>query len=93
MSNDNLLTIDENKYYDTIQELFATEGWKLFIEDMEANLNQARNAAPNDCITNDQWQYRRGMLQGLNYAYKWADIMEMQKDALVEGRLLDKEEE
>lgn len=46
-------------------ELFATEGWKQIIENA-TELEQALiHAAPDNALTNDQWQFCRGQISQL----------------------------
>lgn len=47
---------------DAAIEMFNTQGWKNFLEDSKNTHDAILNAAPASAVTQDQWQYCRGML-------------------------------
>lgn len=48
--------------YEKFQELFASAGWKMFIEDMQKMRDNTLIACPYQAQSNDQWQFARGQL-------------------------------
>lgn len=54
-----------DKYNDSLLNLFSTEGWTSFIEDINSSLSAELENADVDCDTNDKWQFRRGSLSVL----------------------------
>ena len=69
-------------YYDDLLEMFNQEGWSNFIEDLD-NMNKSLiESSPTACETNDQWQYRRGQLEILNYMLNYEALMNNALDEL-----------
>ena len=55
----------QEKDYEALCDMFTSEGWKLFMEnitDLEQNVTQV---APDAADTNDKWQYARGKIHQL----------------------------
>lgn len=53
--------------YENLLELFNQQGWGVFNREVIKFFESLRDAAQSDCKTNDEWQYRRGQLDVLNY--------------------------
>ena len=53
------------KYHESLLDLFSTEGWKSFIEDINGSFKAEHDNCDTECDTNDKWQYRRGSLSVL----------------------------
>ena len=69
------------EYYDGMEELFATKGWKDHIEDLQGIQETYRKNAETDCNSNDEWQFRRGQLDILKYILGFESII---KEARIE---------
>lgn len=46
--------------------MFSQAGWTLFSKEFKDLFNNLRDNAPQECVTNDDWQIRRGQLDILN---------------------------
>ena len=55
--------LDQHQKLEEVVNLFSKEGWKIFQEEIKAQCELATEFADGDCITNDQWQFRRGELK------------------------------
>lgn len=51
---------EQEKQYEDLREMFNSEGWKVFIGEIEEKLKASVDTAPDTCINNDQWQFRKG---------------------------------
>lgn len=51
--------------FNTYSDMFATDGWKLFIKSVEELEDGLTKSAVNAAPANDQWQYLRGQLNQL----------------------------
>jgi hypothetical protein len=65
MQQDNKQQQEALKEYEALLEMFDTEGWRIFQREAEDSLRVLTEQAPMDCITNEQWQLRRGEIQKL----------------------------
>ena len=56
-------TIDPEdiKYYEKYLTLFNQDGWVQFIAELRQTHETNEQTADTRCITNDLWQYERGM--------------------------------
>ena len=50
----------DQEYYDDYFDLFASKGWKRFIEDLEVSLENDQKTAVARCDTNEKWHVERG---------------------------------
>ena len=65
---------DLTKYFETYFDLFASEGWKQFIEDTEGNINLVSDLmSVKDA--NDLY-YRKGQLETLNRIVNFKELIE-----------------
>lgn len=55
----------EEKEYEALADMFASDGWKFFVEGKTALLEALINNAPEGALTNDQWQFARGQIREL----------------------------
>ena len=55
----------EEKDYDALIDMFASDGWKYFVEGKTELLKALINNAPDGAPTNDQWQFARGQSREL----------------------------
>ena len=56
------MTEQEQEKYSNLLEMFNSKGWKEFIEDLGEELQALIESAPEAAISNEQWQYARGMI-------------------------------
>lgn len=63
MSEQPKLEPREQEYdFDSAIDMFNGKGWKDFVRDAKAAHEALLTAAPTSCVTDQQWQYCRGML-------------------------------
>lgn len=60
-----------NKYV----EMFETDGWKLFKEQVVDAKQSLTVAAPTACDTNEKWQFARGQIQELGNIAAYEDYI------------------
>jgi len=63
---------------ENLVDLFSHSGWKVILKDLESQLNHKIGNASDECKTNDEWQYRRGYIDALRYAYSYEYMVENQ---------------
>ena len=51
--------------YDQLEDMFVSDAWKLFVDSVEGTLKHLKDTAGDECVSNDLWQFRRGMLAQL----------------------------
>jgi len=51
---------DTQKYFDNYTELFGSEGWKQFIDELTDSLDSDRKTAISRCDTDQKWFEERG---------------------------------
>lgn len=65
----------EEKEYETLLDMFASEGWKLFIE----GAKELEDAVVQNCVdiadTNEKWQYLRGEVHQLRRILGYEDYI------------------
>jgi len=69
-------------YYETLIDLFSSEGWKTFIVDQESAFEHLTFSAPRDCLDNDSWQYRRGKIDTLSQIINFEEMIRNSYDSL-----------
>lgn len=47
---------------ETLQDLFAHEGWKMIVKELQDTRKMTLEACPSGAVSNDQWQFARGQL-------------------------------
>jgi hypothetical protein len=71
------------KEYEALLGMFNSEGWKIFHKERTELLEAAKETAHNTCITNDDWQFRRGVIfaleQVVNYPAYTEAVREQQE--------------
>lgn len=60
-----------NKYV----EMFETDGWKMFKQQVIDAKQSLIEMAPTGCDTNDKWQYVRGQIQELGNIAAFEDYI------------------
>jgi hypothetical protein len=65
----------EEKDYNALVDMFASDGWKYFIESAEELERAITNGAADSAVTNEQWQYCRGQLHQLRSILGYADFV------------------
>ncbi len=48
--------------YNSLVDMFGSDGWKLYISQVEETEESATKGAANTADTNDAWQFLRGWL-------------------------------
>lgn len=48
--------------YNDLVEMFESDGWKVFIGQVQATEEGATKGSVTSAVTNDQWQYLRGWI-------------------------------
>lgn len=69
------MTQQEKEELEALENMFLTEGWKIFTKDVQGLLDTALNNPDLECTTNDEWQYRRGSIKELRYISMYQEIM------------------
>ena len=62
-------------YYESLLDMFITDGWKAFASDQEGAFEHMMFNAHRDCPDNDSWQYRRGCLDTLHKIINFEDMI------------------
>ena len=55
----------EEKEFEELNDMFHSEGWKLFINNIEELEDVITKSAVDNAVSNDQWQYCRGQTHQL----------------------------
>lgn len=76
-------------YYETLIDLFSSEGWKTFILDQESAFEHLVFSASRDCLDNDSWQYRRGKLDTLNHIIGFEEMIRNSYAAIESESIID----
>lgn len=71
---------DLTAYYESLIDMFATEGWKNLIQDYQEAFESMTEYSDYDCETNDKWQYRRGELQQMRNILHYEDMVKAAYD-------------
>ncbi len=80
------LTPEQVEYYDALDEMFATKGWKLFVEEATALIYQAQA----DALEQPSWD-AVNVLRGK--AIQLAEITNFEEVTLMQRALLEEDEE
>jgi len=54
------------KEYEDLLEMFNTPGWALYSKELRDLHKDLKDTAHTQCVTNDEWQFRRGQLATLD---------------------------
>ena len=78
-------------YYESLLDLFTTDGWKTFIVDQESAFEHLVFSANRDCLDNDSWQYRRGKVDTLSQIINFEEMIRnnynnLEKDSEIEAQ-------
>ena len=65
---------ERDKEFEESEEMFATTGWKRFIQNTEDYEKMIKDSLVDNAVTNDQWQYARGQLHQLRSFIKYEDF-------------------
>lgn len=87
------MTPEQTKEYEEYCDMFATAGWKRYIEGMTEHKEITLNAAPDNAIVNDTWQYCRGMLSHMQSVIGFENYVHMVHDQQVEEESFEHEED
>lgn len=67
----------EQKEYEALVDMFASEGWKLFIENKRQMGVAMLDAAPDKADSNDKWQYCRGEINQIKSTLGFENFIRM----------------
>ncbi len=70
----------DEKEYEALVEMFATDGWKMFINGSKELEKTFCEAAPTYADTNDKWQFARGQISQLRRIIGYEDYVIMTKE-------------
>ena len=70
----------EQKRTETLINLFEDEGWKIFIDEQEELLAYAKENAHRECVTNDEWQFRKGVITLLERVVSFETVVRAVQD-------------
>lgn len=77
----------EEKDYEALVDMFASDGWKLYIQDIEYVENTLTTTAVDGADSNDKWQYTRGRIHQLRATLGYQQSIEAawrEKDSIEE---------
>lgn len=80
------LTLDQRKYYDNLDEMFATDGWKDLMKEVEREIYQLQA----DALESDSWDKVR-FLQGR--ARQLVIFFNLEAESEAQKALLDEDDE
>ncbi len=80
----------EEKEFEALNDMFTSEGWIIFTQQIGDLTKLLVEAAPDSAVTNDQWQYRRGQVQQMRSVLGYEQyIREAQKQKEEEDALFN----
>lgn len=82
------MTPEQTQEFNEYAEMFATDGWKRYVKNTIEHREASLQAAPSGAITNDQWQYCRGMISQQDAVIGFEKFV----DAVKEQVILDDED-
>lgn len=82
----------EEKDFEALVDMFATDGWDHFTEVVEELETTLTKTAVDAALTNDQWQYARGQIHQLRSILGYEQFVRMSWDQEQQNKLADKEE-
>lgn len=68
------------KDFDALDDMFGSDGWKLYVTQAEELTNSIVEAAPTGAVTNDQWQYARGQIAQLRATLGYENFVRVSWD-------------
>lgn len=80
------LTREQEEYYDALDEMFATKGWKVFVEEATALIYQAQA----DALEQPSWD-AVNVLRGK--ALTLAEITNFENTSLMQRALLEEDDD
>ncbi len=72
----------EEKEYEVLVDMFASDGWKQFIGNISELEDAITKAAVDNAVMNDQWQYLRGQLHQLRSILGYEDFIKISWEQL-----------
>lgn len=78
-----MLTPQQEQYFSTMEDLFNHPGWKLFIEDLQANQQALKDSALG-LETEKGFYVAKGRNQTFNQVLGFEDLIKSSHTALVE---------
>jgi len=65
-------------YYESLIDMFATEGWANFKVDFSDSLRMLIENAYKDCPTSEDWLKRRGEIEQLSRVIGFEDLIKQE---------------
>lgn len=66
------MNLDEQRYFDNARDMFLTEGWKQFIEELET---WADSITFDSCNSSDEFWKAKGALSSIRRALRYEDMV------------------
>lgn len=75
---------EQEKKFNALREMFNSEGWKYFQEEVEESLKTSVETAPDSCGTEAEWQFRRGEIFKLRQIKGYQTYIEVSEQYMEE---------
>lgn len=76
------MTPEQEKQFEELFSTFNSEGWKLFIEEVDEQLGRLKENNDLVCETNDVWQMQRGIMRVLRQISNYENATLMQYEQI-----------
>ena len=77
--------MEEMQRLEALQEMFLSKGWQHFKEEYSHLLASAKEGSWVDCPSNDEWQFRRGVITFLTNVMGFENYTNARYEQLVQG--------
>ena len=67
----------EEKEIEALLDMFGSEGWKFFITSLEEVDQVLKETAVDNAVSNDQWQYCRGMIHQIRKITGYENVIKL----------------
>jgi hypothetical protein len=67
----------EEKDFEVLSEMFQSDGWEMFIDNLTELEETIMKVAPDNAVTGDQWQYCRGQVHQLRRIIGYKNFIEL----------------
>lgn len=74
---------EDQDFYDDLMEMFATKGWKIFVDKVGEELHKLEITSYTDCVDNDLWQERRGEIKKCITVVSYESLIRQDLDSVV----------
>ena len=76
------MTPENQKYYDSLLDMFATDGWKEFNRDFSDSLRGLIDNSYNECHKSKDWHKRRGEIEQLTRLVNYENMIRQSLEQL-----------